>query len=496
MRLLAVVTSRSGKRSRGGWGPRILARLYEVHVASSLALLSAWLHHNPSEQMINALPDCMCHCMCAYVSSRVDGSASISYTSYISHTLLQSMGKLAFLLKAQVYAILACILYVLACLCLSHPILQRQYLFLHNVRIPMFAKFDTPELYGTEMGQVRNFRLESTDNITLGAWHFLPEAFYNAKKQDLLSGESELLDDIYDEALREYPTFVFLHGNGLNRAASFRVRTCNDISKHMQANVIAIDYRGYGDSDGYPTEQGVIDDAYAVVQYAMRKGYNPETDRQQGLSLVGQSLGTAIATQCALRMYRERQHLDALVLLAAFKELRPMITEFRMGGIVPMLKFLDYLPQKEQLLDNVFIYNFKTLDALAEIMNSTNDPGAIVPPVMILMHAMNDRVIDIYHSRDIFERMLEITSATKLSSAYQIWSSSVPNLGYVNAIVSKTARAPERRGLIQGARFVLPRSASFSLVQLEKGGHDHLLNGNVDVLQLMLPAYMMGNSAR
>jgi len=195
-------------------------------------------------------------------------------------------------------------------------------------------------------------------------------------------------------------------------------------------------------------------------------------------------------------MYRERQHLDALVLLAAFKELRPMITEFRMGGIVPMLKFLDYLPQKEQLLDNVFIYNFKTLDALAEIMNSTNDPGAIVPPVMILMHAMNDRVIDIYHSRDIFERMLEITSATKLSSAYQIWSSSVPNLGYVNAIVSKTARAPERRGLIQGARFVLPRSASFSLVQLEKGGHDHLLNGNVDVLQLMLPAYMMGNSAR
>ena len=72
----------------------------------------------------------------------------------------------------------------------------------------------------------------------------------------------------------------------------------------------------------------------------------------------------------------------------------------------------------------------------------------------------------------------------------------MPNLGYVNAIVSKTARAPERRGLIQGARFVLPRSASFSLVQLEKGGHDHLLNGNVDVLQLMLPAYMMGNSAR
>ena len=179
------------------------------------------------------------------------------------------MGKLAFLLKAQVYAILACILYVLACLCLSHPILQRQYLFLHNVRIPMFAKFDTPELYGTEVGQVRNFRLESTDNITLGAWHFLPEAFYNAKKQDLLSGESELLDDIYDEALREYPTFVFLHGNGLNRAASFRVRTCNDISKHMQANVIAIDYRGYGDSDGYPTEQGVIDDAYAVVQLSL-----------------------------------------------------------------------------------------------------------------------------------------------------------------------------------------------------------------------------------
>ena len=62
--------------------------------------------------------------------------------------------------------------------------------------------------------------------------------------------------------------------------------------------------------------------------------------------------------------------------------------------------------------------------------------------------------------------------------------------------MSKTARPPEHRGVVPNSRFVLPRSALFTFVELEKGGHDHLLRGNVDALRLMMPTYMLGDDVK
>ena len=149
------------------------------------------------------------------------------------------MSTVSFLIKAHLYAVLACVLYLLACLSMSHPVLQRQYLFLHNVRFPMFAKYSEPHLYGSLVGQTRNLYIPSTDNVTLGAWHYLPKAFYDAHVNELQNTQAEALNALFDEALRTYPTYVFLHGKGLNRAASFRVRTCTDIAQELNANVFA-----------------------------------------------------------------------------------------------------------------------------------------------------------------------------------------------------------------------------------------------------------------
>lgn len=406
------------------------------------------------------------------------------------------MGTVSFLIKAHLYAILACVLYLLACLSMSHPVLQRQYLFLHNVRFPMFAKYNEPHLHGSLVGQTRNLYIASTDNVTLGAWHYLPKAFYDAHENELQNAQADALDVLFDEALRTYPTYVYLHGNGLNRAASFRVRTCTDISQELNANVLAIDYRGYGDSTGYPTEKGVVDDAYNAIQYVRQKSRLAESDSRPGIAIVGQSLGTGIGAQTALRMYLEGQHLDALILLAAFKELRPMVTEFSLGGVFPVLRPLEWLPIKDYLLDTFLQYRFHSLEALAEIMSGTNDPNSLSPPVTIIMHALDDAVINVSHSETIFARVLNITGATSMMSGYHIWSSSLPDFGYVRSIMSKTARPPEHRSIDPNARFVLPRSALFTFVELEKGGHDHLLRGNVDALRLMMPTYMLGDDVK
>lgn len=53
---------------------------------------------------------------------------------------------------------------------------------------------------------------------------------------------------------------------------------------------MAVDYRGFGDSEGYPTVDGVGKDARAAWDYLMTQGAKPED-----VLILGHSLGTAIA---------------------------------------------------------------------------------------------------------------------------------------------------------------------------------------------------------
>ena len=51
---------------------------------------------------------------------------------------------------------------------------------------------------------------------------------------------------------RDQPTWVYFHGNGGNISA--RLDGYRSIHKHAGANVLAIDYRGFGLSEGEPCE--------------------------------------------------------------------------------------------------------------------------------------------------------------------------------------------------------------------------------------------------
>lgn len=342
------------------------------------------------------------------------------------------------------------------------------------------------------MGRVRNIYLESTDNNKIGTWHLLPKTLYDNHKHEVNDTHHQLPDSVFEEALRDYPTVIYLHGNGMNRAAPFRRHMYQAISNRMNANVIAIDYRGYGDSTGVPSEEGVVDDAYATAKYVLAHSLTEETDKRPSLTLMGQSLGTAIATQCALRMYREGIYLDSLVLLAPFKALRPMVIEFKMAGIIPVLGFLNYFPNKDQILDNLVKYKFNTIGALEELVSGFVEDGPVLPPSILLMHATNDAVIPVYHAEDLYNMAEDKLQAMNKASSYHVWSSKAPDLGFVQAIMNKQVLLPERRGRMPGARFVLPRNAAFTYVRLDEGGHDHLLINNVDALQLMLPISMTG----
>ena len=87
-------------------------------------------------------------------------------------------------------------------------------------------------------------------------------------------------------------TFLAFHGNAGNIADRASVY---EFLRDMPANVLALEYRGYGRSEGTPSERGVYRDADAAYLYLVKtKGKDPKT-----IVSFGQSLGSAVAAHLA-----------------------------------------------------------------------------------------------------------------------------------------------------------------------------------------------------
>jgi len=85
---------------------------------------------------------------------------------------------------------------------------------------------------------------------------------------------------------------LFFHGNGGN--ISHR-RDSIEIFHRLGLNVLIIDYRGYGQSEGTPDEQGLYQDASAAWRYLTdQKGFANDQ-----ILIFGRSLGGAIAARLA-----------------------------------------------------------------------------------------------------------------------------------------------------------------------------------------------------
>jgi abhydrolase domain-containing protein 12 len=67
----------------------------------------------------------------------------------------------------------------------------------------------------------------------------------------------------------------------------------------LDSNVIAIDYRGYGDSTGTPSEDGLLLDAQAVWDYVNAHAISGGDKSAEGKTVVvvGHSLGTAVSSR-------------------------------------------------------------------------------------------------------------------------------------------------------------------------------------------------------
>lgn len=197
-------------------------------------------------------------------------------------------------------------------------------IYLNRIRIPWFANFDTPEKYGLARNcflsleltyrlsflepanKTLNFKLKTADKETLGAWFILSDAYYHT-----LPSIPSSVDTHVEEALKRHPTIIFFHGNAATRAFPARVQYYHAFTSRLRANVLAIDYRGFADSTGRPSEAGLVRDARAAWDWLISRGA-----KEEDVLLMGHSLGTGVASQLVSQLDAEGINHRGLVLLS------------------------------------------------------------------------------------------------------------------------------------------------------------------------------------
>ncbi|MEO8485953.1 MAG: alpha/beta fold hydrolase [Betaproteobacteria bacterium] len=155
------------------------------------------------------------------------------------------------------------------------------------------------------------------------------------------------------------PTLLYLHGVRWNLTAHLR-RIEN--LRSFGFSVVAIDYRGFGKSDGeVPSEEGVYDDAAAAWRWLVAKEPDPKKR-----FIYGHSLGTAVATELAVAKGAE-DGMGGLILEGGFTSLPEMAR-----ALAP-----SWLP-----IDWFVTQKFATLDKIAK-----------VPAPVLLVHGTGDRMV-------------------------------------------------------------------------------------------------------
>ncbi|MFT4571067.1 MAG: fermentation-respiration switch protein FrsA (DUF1100 family) [Hyphomicrobiaceae bacterium] len=136
------------------------------------------------------------------------------------------------------------------------------------------------------------------------------------------TGDGVALHGWWIPAGSERGAVIFLHGNAGN--ISHRIESYS-ILRDLGLSVLAIDYRGYGRSEGRPSENGTYEDARAAWHWLSRnKGFD-----KSRIVIVGRSLGGGVASDLAVRV-----EPAALVLESTFTSIRDMAARvFPLPGV-------------------------------------------------------------------------------------------------------------------------------------------------------------------
>jgi len=220
----------------------------------------------------------------------------------------------------------------------------------HYIYYPERVLSVTPHSIGLQFESVS---FETTDGVQLSGW-FVPS-----------------------ESARG--VILFCHGNAGN--ISHRLDSIQ-IFHQLGLDVFIFDYRGYGQSEGKPTEQGTYKDSEAAWRYLIEE----RQVKPNEVIIFGRSLGGAVASWLA-----QSHTPGGLILESTFTSLTDIA-----AGLYP------YLPVRLLLR---FEYN------TAEYV------GRVDCPVLIV-HSRDDEIMPFNHGQQLFESAKEPNKFLEISGTH------------------------------------------------------------------------------
>lgn len=202
---------------------------------------------------------------------------------------------------------------------------------------------------------------------------YFPDRQIGTPEQYDLSGFSEIFAETvdgfsiqfwYNPAKTNMPTILYFHGNAShigNRAGIYSALSGKGFG------VLAVSYRGYGKSEGTPSEEGLYTDGRTAISFLKNTRKIPVSN----IIIYGESLGTGIATKMA-----NEYQVGAVVLQAPYTSVTGRAAEIYF-----------FLPVKLMIFDH--------FDSLSRI-------SQIKAPILIF-HGENDQTIPIRHSKTLLE---------------------------------------------------------------------------------------------
>ncbi|KAK1776535.1 Alpha/Beta hydrolase protein [Copromyces sp. CBS 386.78] len=312
----------------------------------------------------------------------------------------------------------------------SIPYIQRFAVYAHKVNTLWWPPHNPnrPERWGFAKNQVTPFPLRTLDHQTLYAWHILPLGIYTRNEEALSAQDRSVTNGFVPDItttlnfklLRDDPEarlVLYFHGNAGHITQSIRPRSFHALtSVSSKIHVLAIDYRGFGLSTGSPTEEGMILDARAAVDWATKVARVPA----ERIVLLGHSLGTAVAAAagehycCSTPQFgcgssdngsgtenesdeddvsstmgrREPLEFAGILLVAGFSSLPTMLSSYAIAGWLPVLRPLSFWPWLLGKVMSRIVDKWPSADRLTRLTKSAKADGRKLN--LTLIHARND----------------------------------------------------------------------------------------------------------
>lgn len=177
------------------------------------------------------------------------------------------------------------------------------------------------------------------------------------------------------------PTVLFCHANAGN--IGLRIPNFAHIVEKLHANILALDYRGYGLSEGSPSEEGLIEDALSAWKWLREAGEAGRLDAER-VFVFGRSLGGAVA----VALVRTLQQRDEATSLPC--------------GIILENTFLSI----STVVDSIFpLIAFKSLkDRFLRLKWETEERIKEVEVPLLFLSGEKDEMIPPWHSKVLHQR--------------------------------------------------------------------------------------------